>query len=341
MAAVDGWDVPESFGDVAGEYAALRSGCGLLDLSCRCRLQLAGPDRVAFLHNMVTNDLRALVPGTGCRAAQLNSQGKMEAALRIHCRPDALLVDVEPGSAARARAALQQHLVMEDVQVEDVTETWALLAVQGPGAAAALAQSGIDASSLPQTARHREIPFAGAATLVAQSDHCGAGGFDLWVPQERAMAAWRALRTQGGARPVGLRALDVRRIEAGIPWAGAEIQGETFPMEAGLDDGWISYTKGCYLGQEPIARIHHLGHVNRILRGLQLDADTLPAAGARLLHDGKPVGKLTSAARSPRLPRPIGLGYVHRDHAVPGTALAVEADPMPLPARVCSLPFDF
>ena len=142
-----------------------------------------------------------------------------------------------------------------------------------------------------------------------------------------------------GARAVGLRALDIRRIEAGIPWFGSELTSEYFPMEAGLEDGWISYTKGCYLGQETISRLHHLGHVNRLLRGIVPVDDTAPMPGAELFAATKRIGTVTSVARSPRLDRTIALGYVHREFAEPGSTISVASASGPTAARVAALPF--
>jgi folate-binding protein YgfZ len=160
----------------------------------------------------------------------------------------------------------------------------------------------------------------------------------VWVPARQAMAVWRALRDAGKARPTGVAALDVRRIEAGIPWPGREITGEYFPVEAGLESGWISFTKGCYLGQETISRLHHLGHVNRHLRGLLLDDVEPPPPGSVLWRHDERAGKVTSAARSPRLGRTIALAYVHRTHSEPGSMLEVEVAGARSSGQVALLP---
>ena len=185
--------------------------------------------------------------------------------------------------------------------------------------------------------------MAGAEVRLARSDHTGEGGFDIWVPQEAAVEVRSALLA-AGAVPVGAEALDIRRIEAGIPRQGAEITTERFPQEAGLEAGWISYTKGCFLGQETIARLHHLGHVNRHLRGVRLEAgaantasDPLPPPQASLVVDGKEVGTVTSAVHSLGLGVPIALGYVRRDFALPGTAVLVGSASHP--GHIVALPF--
>jgi len=336
--AVHGWLVPADFGDASAEYEALRRGAGLIDLSMRSRLRLTGIDRAAFLHNMVTNDVLALRPGRGCHAAKLTLQGKIEGTMRILCDADALWCDIDPGAAAPVRASLERHRIMEDVTFDDVTGEWALLAVQGPHAAPVLAAAGADARQLVEPLQHAPFTVSGVSVRIARLDHCGEGGFDVWVAAASAATVWRALLAVG-ARAIGLHALDVRRIEAGIPWFGSELTPEYFPMEAGLETGWISYEKGCYLGQETISRLHHLGHVNRLLRGIVPEGDVLPASGAALLAAAKRVGTVTSVTRSPAIDRPIALGYVHREFSAPGTAVTIETTTGPAAARVVTLPF--
>jgi aminomethyltransferase len=338
MGEESGWLVPLDFGAPAREYAALRQGAGLADLSSRGKLRVTGADRARFLHNLLSNDIVGLAPGRGCQAAKLNLQGKMEAGLTVLCLSDELRCDLEPGPAAPVFAALAKHLVRDKAVLEDVTSHWAMFAVQGPRASDVLQAAGVATSSLDAPLQHAAASVAGVAVLVVHADHCGAGGFGVWVPAEAAAVVWTALRTAGDVVPVGWQALEVRRIEAGMPRAGAEINGDTFPMEAGLDAGWISYTKGCYLGQETIARIHHLGHVNRHLCGLLVEGETLPVARAALFAGEKNVGWVTSAAWSPTLERAVALAYVHREHAAPGNSVVVEIPAGRTLAHVAALP---
>ncbi len=338
LEAVDGWLVPFDFGDVEAEYDALHHSAGVLDLSLRGKLRLSGPDRATFLHNMVTNDVLALRPGQGCNAAKLTLQGKIEGTMRILCDADALWCDIDPGAAGQVRASLERHRIMEDVAIHDATDEWVLLAVQGPHAAQVLEDAGADPRELAEPLQHAQFTLGGASVRVARVDHCGEGGFDVWVPATSAVDVWRAL-ISAGAHAVGLRALDVRRIEAGIPWFGSELTPEYFPMEAGLEAGWISYTKGCYLGQETISRLHHLGHVNRLLRGIVPEGDVAPVLGAALLAEAKRIGTVTSVSQSHALDRTIALGYVHREFAAPGTPITIETPSGPAIARIAALPF--
>ena len=337
--AVDGWRVPADYGDPMAEYAALRRGAGILDLSLRGKLHVLGPDRVSFLDGMVSNDIRALHSGEGCNAAKLSIQGKMEAGMHVLCLDDALWCDIDPGPAAGVQAALARHLIMEDARLVDVTDDWALIAVQGPAAAAALEAAGVDVATLTLPLQHAAAQIAGCAVRVVRNDHTGEGGFDVWVERAPAASVWRKLLESEGARAAGMTALDVRRIEAGIPWYGSEITAERFPMEAGLESGWISATKGCYIGQETIARLRFQGHLNRALRGLEFASDLPPERGANVFLGDKRVGAITSATTSPRLRHAIALALVHRDAAELGTEVAVDFGAERHPARVTELPF--
>jgi aminomethyltransferase len=342
LVEVDGWNIPADFGDVRAEYDALRTGATRIDLSLRGRLRVTGRDRATFLHNMVSNDIVGLHPGQGCHAAKLTLQGKMEAAMHVLCLEDALLCDIDPGPAPRVRAALQRHLILEEARVEDIGPEWCLVAVQGPQASARLAACGLPVAELSEAEattaalKHVSATIAGTTVRLLRNDHCGETGFDLWIPAAGASQVWEQLG-EAGVRAIGLTALDLRRLEAGVPWAGSEYAGDTFPMEVGLDAGWISYTKGCYLGQETIARIHHLGHVNRSLRGLRFEASELPPRGSTVWAGDKRAGEVTSAAMSPRL-GPVALALVHREHAAPGTSVVVEHSGGRIPAQVAALP---
>jgi folate-binding protein YgfZ len=316
------------------EYEALRNGAGLLDLEARGRFAVQGDDRARFLHNMLTNDIASLQPGEGCNAVKVSLQGKMEAALRVLCLDDAFWCDLEGEALEGVLAGLRRYAVLEDANLEDTRPAWSLLSLQGPASREVLRRLALDPAPLVELHRHMPASVAGAKLRLVRSDHTGDGGFDLWVPATAAAALKEAL-VDAGALAVGPRALAVRRMETGIPRHGSEITPEHFPQEAGLDEGWISYTKGCYLGQETIARIHHLGHVNWSLCGLSFDGSDVPAAGDTLRVGDKEVGNVTSAAFSIGLERPIALAYLRREHAEPGTEIVVGSSQ----ARVASLPF--
>jgi len=312
-------EVVAHYGDPAAERAALRDRVGVLDLSCRSRLCLVGADRVKFLHGQVTNDVQRLRVGEGCHAALVNAKGRMHSDLNIYRLADELLLDFEPGLTAAVTERLERYIITDDSQVLDAAPHYGLLRAQGPCAADAVAQFG-----LPWTVPARPLEFSAHAdpTLGQLYLMRGAGCFDLFIPTaalgavfDKLVAAAKSL----GGRACGWEALETARIEAGIPRFGADMDETTLPPEAGLEAHAISYSKGCYIGQEVIARIRTYGQVARTLRRLRLPADltVLPVPGDKLLADGREVGQLTSVVPG------TALGYVRKEHNAPGTVLTL------------------
>lgn len=340
FAAVNGQEAVAHYGDTAAEHRALRETAAVLDLSMRGRVCLLGADRATFLHGQVTNDIKRLRAGEGCYAALVTHKGRMESDLQVWNLGEELLLDFEPGLVAAVTRRLEKFIVAEDVQVVDVAPHYGLLSVQGPRSAEAVAALGLF-NPLPAAPYHS----AGVAdaTLgqiyLMNQPRLRTSGFDLFVPlnslaavADKLIAAARAV----GGRAAGWEAAEIARIETGIPRFGADLDETTLPPEAGLDAKAVSYTKGCYIGQEVLNRIRTIGHVNRILVGLRLPTGTaaLPARGDKLLREGKEAGVITSAAQSPAFGN-IALGFVRREHADPGTELNFTGGA----ARVTPLPF--
>ena len=342
-------------------YAAARRGAALFDRVDDGQLDVRGPDRVGWLQGLLTNDVEALAAGDGCYAAYLTPQGRMISDLRVLAFDDRFLLDVPAVALDTVRARFEQFIIMEDVTVTDVTADVARLAVHGPRAPATVAHvlaPAAEASGGPEPiaarlsslSEHQHLTFdwsAGgttAAVVVASSRELGEHGFDLYVGREYA-AALRAALVAAGAAPAAESVLDTLRIEAGRPRFGRDMDGETIPLEAGIESRAISDTKGCYVGQEIIVRVRDRGRgrVARRLVGL-MPVTSDPgngrlAPGDALVASGKSVGHLTSVAFSPALSRTIALGYVHRDHADAGSRVdAGEAD-APRPLVVTPLPF--
>lgn len=328
----------DDFGDVAAEYMALREGAGLLDLSSRALLVLRGGDARRFLNNLVTNDVESLQDGQGCSALKVSLQGKVETPLRVLRAGDDLWIDLEPAPCEALADALGKRIILADVSLEDESARWALLALQGPRAAAVLAALGVEVGALTTLHAHAAATLAGIDVRVVRSDHTGDGGFDVFAPEARAPELWETLVAADGVRPVGHAAHTARRIEAGIPWVESELVPPRLPQEAGLDDGWISHTKGCYLGQETIARLHHMGHVNRELRGVVLESESPPTPGSTLRVGDRDAGTLTSSAYSPGRRGAVALAYVRREHAEPGTRVAVQSESSTMTGEVIGLP---
>ena len=315
-------------------YAAARSAAVLADLSARQWLRLTGEDRASFLHGMCTNDIKGLPEGRATYAALLTSKGAMVCDARVWKRQDDLLVDVEPGLGPKAKEFLDKYLISEDAEIHDVTPEWGLLGLYGPKAGAVLkAALGVDA---PEMNRFVTVPFEGREVRVVGAELLSPGGVELAAPVE-ALAALDAKLMEAGASlglvRIGFEALEVLRVEAGVPRYGQDMEDKTIPLEANLERA-IHYNKGCYIGQEVIARATFRGHMNRKLMGLLL-GEGAPAPLSELRSGEKKVGWITSVVRSPSAGQNVALGYVHRDFLEPGTKLEVvgggTAEVRPLP----------
>jgi folate-binding protein YgfZ len=308
-------------------HRALREGCGLLDRSERGKLAFTGEDALEFLNGQVTNDVLALGPGQGCYAALLTPKGKMLADLRILQLPppqdDEVWLDTERGALQALFDSLRGHLVGYQVELHKRTLGQGLLSLIGPGTGDVLGGS-------PPAPEHasRDGELAGCPVLVVATDV----GVDLVCRSPDVPEVAAALRERG-AVPVSEAAAETLRVERGRPRFGLDMDDSTIPEEAGLNDRAVSFTKGCYVGQETVARLHYKGKPNRQLRGLLLSGPA--SSGAELSLGQRSVGRLGSVALSPDL-GPIGLAIVRRE-ATPGDV--VEVGPDGARAKLVDLPF--
>jgi folate-binding protein YgfZ len=328
-------------------YEAARTASAVLDRSARGKLVVAGSDRRSYLHAMLTCDVATLRPGTGCYGALLTPQGRMIADLRLLELGDIVLVDLDRGRASEVLQKLDQFVFSEDVQLGDVTETFGLVSVVGPASADVVCRvlnGGLPAGARLDPAdlatwneyRNRRVE----SVILVASTELGTRGFDLFAPTAAASALVEALVGAGAAR-LDPGTAEVLRVEAGRPALGVDMDGETIPLEAGIEERAISFTKGCYPGQEVVVRILHRGHgrVARKLTGLLIDGGELPARGDVLRSDDRDAGRVTSAVLSPALGRPIAIAMVHRDFLEPGTRLTVLHGEARLVATTTPLPF--
>ena len=264
----------------------------------------------------------------------------MWADLRVYAEESAILLDLDTRIKEKTVEALDRFIIADDVEIEDLSAHQVTLAVQGPSATEALAAAGL--SSLPdQDLQHRDTTIADVPVRVIRSDQTGKGGYEFHVPSDRAAVVWQALAQLDGLLPVGHTALNMLRVEAGIPWYGLDMDEDRIVLEVGLDRA-ISFHKGCYLGQEVVERASARGHMNRLLIGFLLQDEgqaALPTRGDRLLKGDKEVGWLTSVTNSPTLGRPIALGYVRREHGEPGTRLRIDRPDTDMIVEVTKLPF--
>ncbi|HSC78626.1 MAG TPA: aminomethyltransferase family protein [Candidatus Acidoferrales bacterium] len=338
FASLRGVRVAESFGDVAAEVRAVRGAAGVMDRNDRAYLTASGPDAASFLQRMTSNEISGLEPGQGRYGLQLNAQGHIVADFYSLRMDDHVLLETDWARREPLREVLEKHIIADDVEVRDASERLASLSVEGPQSErllkAALSQGVIPGSEL----NHAWVRLHDSPVLAVRLSETGEEGFRLIFVVEYAQNVWEALvaqRRHVDWKPVGHAALNILRTEAGIPWYGAELTEQTLPPEAGLEQRAISYTKGCYLGQEIIERIRSRGHVNRRLVGLTLEG-VGPVAGAKLLREGKEVGVITTAVHSPTLGLGIALGYARREQGEVGTRLEVEGGGA---AEVAALPF--
>lgn len=325
------------------QYLALRKDAGLVDRSFRGRIRLTGRDRRDYLQGLLTNDIAALTPGTGCYACLLTAQGRMISDMYVTETGDAVLMDLEGGVASKVAAHLEQFVFAEDVVVSDITAATRQMGVIGPKSAEALravfsSTDGEVAFDRMSVLGNCVVSWKGESITVERRDDFGELGFDLWVSTAQGDDVAQAIR-DAGVTPVDAEVAEIVRVEAGRPIFGKDMTEDTIPLEAGLEDRAISQTKGCYVGQEIIIRVLHRGHgrVAKRLVGLTCDgASDVPATGASIADGDRTVGSVTSAVWSPSLERPIALGYVHRDFVEPGTAVAIAEG---IRATVTALPF--
>jgi len=327
--------------ELADDYRQARDAAALFDESDRGKVELTGPDAPSFLHNLCTNDVANLPLGAGCEAFFTTAKAKVVAhALIYHVRiaggRDALWLDVAAGQATRLVEHLDHFLISEQVEFAARTADFAQFHLAGPTAQAVLEKA--LGESVPDlgTLQHMERTFGTNATChIRRHDPLALPGYDIVCLRSRG-ADVRQRLIDSGAVAAGAEAFEVLRVEAGTPEFGKDIDENRFAVEVGHPDA-ISYTKGCYLGQEPIVMARdRAGHVNRAFRGFKFN-EASPAAGVELVAAGKAVGLITSTAVSPRL-GPVGLGYVRRGQEAPGTVLEVGAAGSGRTAQVAALP---
>ncbi|MCW5892898.1 MAG: folate-binding protein YgfZ [bacterium] len=306
--------LPRDFGDAAAEYRALRAGAAVVDLGFRTLVDATGPDATSFLQGMLTNDVARLVPGEGGPALLLTIQGRVTADVRVAALADRLRLDVDRRVEADFRAALEALIIADDVELVTPEPAVALLGLEGPAAA-----SLVDATALAPFA-HAAREIGGVSVRVVRAGELDGASVTLHVPAGAAARVWDVL-VAAGAQPCGMAALEGRRVELGVPRVCLDMGAKTLSLEVPVGAA-VSMTKGCYLGQEVVARGTARGHVNRRLCALRL-AGPVPPAGTALLRDGKEVGQLTTVAHAFGLDAPAALGFVRRECWDPGTELAV------------------
>jgi len=326
-----GCSLPSRFTTLAEEYRYARESVALVDKNYRAYIAFTGPDRARYLNAVLTNNIQDLAPGQGCVSLLLNAQGHILAEMETYALADRHLTASYAMIRERLVSTLEKYIIMDDVLLEDVTDRTAVLALEGPQTNLVL-----QALRAPQTdglteLGHTETTIAGLPCRLLRRSPGEVPGCEFIVERGRVPELWRilgeAVRSQGGG-PIGYETLNVLRLEAGIPWFGYDFDEKQIPHEAGLQDTHISYTKGCYTGQEIVERVRSRGHVNRIRVGLRFNGAKEIPAGTELFADdaaapakGQQVGYVTRTGLSPAAGAVIGMGYVRTENAAVGSKL--------------------
>lgn len=334
FAVYRGFDAPTFYTTVDEEYDAVRHGCGLVDRSMTTRFEMLGEDRVRFFNGLVTCEVKGLESGSGVFGFMTDVKGRVLADLAVLALADRLWIELTPGKTEEIGDHIEKYIIVDRVELRPLERV--PLSLLGPRSEELLK----DCAERPREWRsHVEAELFGARVRLVREPDQGEGlpAWSMWVPPDRAVAVFEKILEVGGAnvRPVGFAALERLRVEESRPLYGQDYGPENFPQETGWESA-ISYTKGCYLGQEVVARIHYRGGVNRQLRGL-LFAGERPAAehlGRQVLHQERSAGTVTSAADAAD-GRRLGIAMLHK-RALPGVTVAIEGGGS---AEVVALPF--
>ena len=344
------WNVATQFSDVVSEHCAVRNDVGIADVSYRGRYRLTGEDRAKFLHRIISNDVESLTTGQGTYATLLTHRGKIIADLNITALEDALSIDIAPETTENLFSELDKYIIADDVELSDVTAETGAIAVHGPKSTD-LVQSVLslsELSALPE--RHncfREEDAAFRHPIVCvKTNSTGEIGYTLYTAADALVSLWETLMAEGArfnVQPVGWNALESLRIEAGVPRYGTELTDAVIPLEAELEHA-IDFEKGCYIGQEIVARMKYRGHPNRLLRGIEVDAKTSQDAcklhpNATVFDGDKEMGWITSTTFAPTLAKEIALVYVRIAVTEAGSRVQVETSDGRVDATVVQLPF--
>ncbi|MEE2906374.1 MAG: hypothetical protein VX527_00930 [Planctomycetota bacterium] len=327
------------------EYAAMRRGCGLLDQPNRATISLRGEDRTDLVDRMVTQDLGGLESTRACRSFLTDRKGRLISDLLILSLPDEILLDVDVHQRHVVCEVLKDHVFTEDVSIEDATERWYRIGLHGPETATVLDGFGSFPGSELEVSM---LDLVNSTMPVVRRDLAATSGCDLFVPRDKVVDAWQALQKQAGiravrARTVGWYAFNTARVEGGTPLFNIDFGTTNLPHETGLIDTCVSFTKGCYPGQEVVARMQHLGQPKQQLRGLRIMSDGLPVAGTQVFATedaelAEPTGVVTSSTISPLAgATPLAFAMLNKRVVAEGTIVRLHAEGEVCQARVGGL----
>ena len=309
--------LPDNFSDWQREYWFAHRSVALIDKNYRCYLSFTGPDRVRYLNAILTNNIKDLAASHGNVSLLLNPQGRILAELETYALPESLFCVSHAMIRESLIETLDRYIIMDDVTLTDQTQRFGTLALEGPSAVPIVKDlAGVDLNSLAELARQETRVGAIPCTIVRRSPG-KFGGAEFLVERAYLEALWQTLQKKteaAGGGPMGYGALSALRLEQGIPWFSYDFGEKQIPHEAALENSHISYTKGCYTGQEIVERVRSRGQVNRRRAALRFIGNAIPSSGEILTSGGKEAGYVTRAAFSPTLAATIGMGYVRKEN---------------------------
>lgn len=335
MGSYRGGLTPVTFGDTTAEFDALVHGAAVFDLGWQSKLLISGKDRTRWLNGMITNNIRDLAPGHGVYGFILTAQGHNQGDLTAYNRGEYVLATTDREQAPKVTAVLQKYIIMDKVEIEDVSEKLVSIGLAGPKAAETLTKSGIQSSQL-EPGQLIDAVWNDIGISVVRGTHPGMDGYEIWLAPENVEKVWEAL-VCAGAVQVGSDAVEMYRIVRGVPRYGVDLRERDLPQETGQEHA-LNFNKGCYIGQEIVERIRARGNVHRTFTGFEVEGEP-PQSGTKVRANDKDVGEITSVARVPALgsERIIAVGYLRREVATPGTAVQIGEQS----ATVQNLPFEF
>jgi folate-binding protein YgfZ len=334
LASYRGADTSATFGDTAAEFRSLLEGSAVFDMSWQAKLVISGRDRTRWLNGMVTNNIRDLAVGRGVYNFTLTPQGRNQGDLVAYNRGDYFLATTDQAQAEPLTAILQRYIIMDQVEIENISENLVSIGVAGPRAKELLTNAGIDVSQL-EVGQVIDTMSGEIGISVARGTQPNLDGYEIWLAVENTEKVWDAL-IAAGATPVGSDALELYRIVCGVPRYGIDLRERDLPQETGQQHA-LNFSKGCYIGQEIVERIRARGNVHRAFVGFEMTGDA-PQPGTKVMAADKEAGEITSAARVP-FPggeRTLALGYLRREAAAPGSAVLIGEQN----ATVQTLPFN-
>jgi folate-binding protein YgfZ len=307
-------------GDPQAEFAALHSGCGVYDLGYRAKISLTGGDRVRWLNGMVTNNIRDLAAGRGVYAFLLNPQGHILGDLYAYDRGESITVDTDCGQAEKILATFDHYIIMDDVEVTNLSEQLTALGISGPKTAGVLAAAGFAIPEM-QALQMQSVAWQGTECTLVRGEVAENVSYEIWLAPGSVRQLWNALLA-AGATAVGSEAVELHRIVAGIPRYGVDIRERDLPQETEQARA-LNFNKGCYVGQEIVERIRSRGAVHRKFTGLVADGPVTIGPGAKIIAGDKEVGEITSAGFVQSAKKTVALGYIRREVGVPGREVTI------------------